>query len=664
MKSVDSKYMKIDFRVSISHYSFDRSIDRINLTSDNQCNEVLSPEISKFLSYFFIDSTRDLVFSNKLLANKLIEKKKLSVKEIDVKKIIENITNRKYNMEFFFFENNLADISKILIKIFHNFDKEYKISTYKVLLSKLNEQLIQKNITDEKSKKSKKIDLFPKEILILSETFQLIKTLKLFIPTKVFNIYDYLFVLLNSRWLFPNALEIELDLESNLYNLVFNEDNAINARKLILSNKKAYFLMILFCYFVSTFENLNSFKLKMYDSYQIEIDCSLKERKVLINQFHLLDFFAKFKNLNSLDFDFNSIDSNTFERLLVILKRNPSIQSLTINFFPTDDSFFSLTSLAKISSTLGLSLNRLNTNLGHSAIGLGEDVLDEVEYILDKLIKYFERNMESLFFTLKMKEMSEITLKFDPPTVISSNEKYINIFHKFIINIFYALEVCPLQNLVLKTPHLFFDSVRNPGLISMIDQIDLENNLFLRNLNISAKFNKLTNIQKLIPYSLNFLNIGELDETSLNALYTNLDWTKFKDLACLKVVVSPYFFDLEGNIESFYNFFRTKKCKNLQQIYFKSCLQINNEQLNKIYSIIDGDSVGKYILQFSSKNITKEKFIYRHLLTHENDYKSLYCFIYLIDKLKYIKLKDKSFIGKIAAYTKKQKSKIVDLKLV
>jgi len=291
-------------------------------------------------------------------------------------------------------------------------------------------------------------------------------------------------------------------------------------------------------------------------------------------------------------------------------------------------------------------------------------VLDEAEYILDKLIKYFERNMENLFFTIKMKEMTEITLKFDPPTIIGSNEKYINIFHKFMINIFYALEVCPWQNLVLKTPHIFFDSIRNPGLVNMIEQVNLENNMFLRNLNISAKFNKLTNIQKLIPFNLNYLKIGELDDTSLIALYKNLDWTKFRELACLKVVVSPYFFDLDGDIESFYNFFKIKKCKNLQQIYFKSSLKLNNEQLNKIYTIIDGDPVKKYILQFSGKNITKEKFLYRQLITIETDYKCLNSFLYVIDKFKCIKLKNKSFFEKIASFSKKKKSKVVDLKLV
>ena len=148
MKNTDSKYMKIDFRVSVSHYSLDRSCDQIQSTFHRDQQEVLAPEISKFLSYFFIDTTKDLMSTNKFLALKLLEKMKLSAKDIQVKKIIESITNRKYNMEFFFFENYLTDISKILIKTFHNFDKEYKISNMKTFLSKLNEHLNQNHLSD------------------------------------------------------------------------------------------------------------------------------------------------------------------------------------------------------------------------------------------------------------------------------------------------------------------------------------------------------------------------------------------------------------------------------------------------------------------------------------------------------------------------------------
>ena len=198
----------------------------------------------------------------------------------------------------------------------------------------------------------------------------------------------------------------------------------------------------------------------------------------------------------------------------------------------------------------------------------------------------------------------------------------------------------------------------------MLEKISINNNITLKNLTISAKFIKINNFHKLIPHNLKYLKIGELDDYSLIGLFKNINFKIFKDLSCLKIVISKFLFNFDTIIESLYSFFRSKKYINLNQIYFKSNLCLNNEQLNKIYNIIDNDSVAKYIFQFSGKYIDPDKFSFRKLYTEEIDSNCTYNFLYVTEIKKYYKLKITKFIEKLAQFTKRKKEKILVLKLV
>ena len=664
MKGNESKFLKINTKNTL--YEYNGCFEEKSKIKDKYL-QPLSPEMIKFLTHFFIDPNTDLLITNKFLANKILQKLNRTVGEIPIKNIMESIETRKYNLEFYFFETYLIDIGKVLIKNFFAIDKEFKIVCYKDFIEKLlnfGKDIYCKKKKKKKFKASKKeIIVFPNELRLLYETFQLIKTLKFFIPNKVYNIYNYLIVLLNSKWLFVNTLEIELDLESQLFNQVFTDDNADKSLKNIISNSKAYLLMIFYCYFVSTFENLNRIKLKMYDSFQIEIDCILKHRKILINEFHLLDFFLKLEKIQNLELAFNCLDSNTFERFIIILKQNKSIKCIKIEFFSRDDNFYTISCLTKISSILRISLTHLE-NSGRKSMCTTDNVFDEVEYIVNKLIKFFVRNIQNLFIVLNNKKLTEIMMRFDPPNLLNLNEKYINIMHKFFLNLFYSLETCEWQSFKLKTPHLFFDSTRNPGLIPAIEKIELKGNKNLKNLNISARFIKINNIYKLIPNNLTYLKIGVLDDASLDSLFRKLSNKECNNLSSLKITISKYFFDFDGRLETIYNFFRIKKHYNLQQIYFKSNLILTNEQLNNIYMIIDHDSISKYIFQFNGKYINPDKFNNRKLYTDETDFKFIYNLLYAIEKNKFLKLKNTIIFIKLSQFTKKQRDKIIELKLI
>ena len=155
----------------------------------------------------------------------------------------------------------------------------------------------------------------------LSDHFYITKSIKLIIPKNDFELYIYLLPLLNINWLFPNLLEIELDFTTELSQ--FNDDpSPEKSLMLIKKNRDKFLLMIFYCYFISIIENLRSLSFKVYECYLIEIDYVLKDMKVLTNEFHFLNFLSNVFNLNKLSFDFNCLDSITFEKIICLIHRN------------------------------------------------------------------------------------------------------------------------------------------------------------------------------------------------------------------------------------------------------------------------------------------------------------------------------------------------------
>ena len=655
------KFTKIDLNMSFSKYPNNISLkykDKSRFTNFDS----LTPEIIKFLNHFSIDSNKDLLLINKDLCKKALQKLKIKLEEIPFKSILDDLVKANYNFEFFFFENYLSKLTKVIIRCFHEMNNS---EGFKLFLKELenDEKFNTCDIKPNYCSSKKKNISFTLEVKILFDKLKNIKTLKFFIPNKVNHLFNYLIVLLNTKWLFKNFAEIEIDLESLFYNQVFTDDNPDKAFINIMSNKKAFLLMILLCYFISTFENINKIIVKIYDSFQIEIDSVLKNRKIFLCGFHLLDFFSKFNKIQKLEFDFNCLDSNTFQRFLIILQRNKVLRSMKIQFFPGEDNYYTITSLSKICTTLNISLSLLNES-GGKFLNKTENIFDDNEYIINKLLIFFLKNMENLFFLLKRKKLQDVELIFEPPNLLCSNENYINIMIKFFINMFFLIETHDWQCFHFKIPQLIFDSDKNPELILIFDKINIMNNTSLKNLRISSKFIKIKNIHKMIPYNLNSLNIGELDDSSFKGFCENLDFQKFRNLRYLKVDLFNYLFSNKNGIELLFNFLRIKKNHNLSQVHIKSNLNLNNDQLNLIYDIIDNDSVGHYILQFCGKNIIPDKFKTRVLNTNEIDFKCIYNFIYALNTKKFRTLKNKKIITNFSQFTKRQIGKIIELKLI
>ena len=295
----------------------------------------------------------------------------------------------------------------------------------------------------KKFKEDKKYGL-PVEMLILLRKFNIVKNLKLTINNT--NSEDYLncdndnennnnseevilelsdlqntiFVLLNLEWLFPNIVELEVDLsnenikesEINLYkkslkhfgkllhkdikistyigntnnkgnydsnqkslfsqNIHLNEDDVSsdkfsssmtsntlnysssfnknnlnnNCIEVDAQNKEKFYkkyqpfleMIIIYGYFIRKMTKIIKSKFILPLNLSYDISHMLKEQKIFFDDFHFLTFINQ-KEIKIATIDFNSLDSQTFEKVLIFLNKNQLLNVCKISFFPPEEYF-------------------------------------------------------------------------------------------------------------------------------------------------------------------------------------------------------------------------------------------------------------------------------------------------------------------------------------
>ena len=80
-------------------------------------------------------------------------------------------------------------------------------------------------------------------------------------------------------------------------------------------------IMIIYSYFAGKMENIIYAKFIMPINLGDEIFYYLKNKNIFINDFHILSYILK-KNLINFSIEFNSLDSQTFEKVLNFLNQN------------------------------------------------------------------------------------------------------------------------------------------------------------------------------------------------------------------------------------------------------------------------------------------------------------------------------------------------------
>jgi hypothetical protein len=517
-------------------------------------------------------------------------------------------------------------------------------------------------------------------------------------------IYKYLLVLINLKWIFSSVLIIDMDLETELFkkkigfNFEVDEDfplnhstnknrfkkqqrrksskslskvnNSVNGKlenhssnhlnealnlqiplqKLISDKKIIYELLMFLPYFLSSYiqsyPTITNLSLNIPDSYQLELDYLLKKEKILLSNFHLLDIIEMNTSLKSLELKFNSLDSNTFRRVISIIHNNNNLQDLKLDLFP-DDEYFNSYLLSKIANLNEINLisvkgnyyycSNYNTNISC--------LIDENENLLNSLLLQYQNNLEYFVYILsrKIHNLKNLKIKFDIPSMLFISDKYSNTFHKFLLNIFSMIEggagnkatLAPstIESLEIYSKNFTFNSRSHPYIKEIIKSSRVKENLIVKNLVLDMKFNKINDILNLIPKNVQFLFLSEFDDLTFSSFIHGIDqnstrkkncdpnicenygnFLQLENLNILQISLSHSLFNLttDDKFNLILDFFKIKFTNNLKQIILNlNKLPVHEDNLGCLISTINKFSqlnpdISLYNLILSSPLIDSE----------------------------------------------------------
>ena len=386
--------------------------------------------------------------------------------------------------------------------------------------------------------------------------------------------------------------------------------------------KKYLFLLemiIIYGYFIRNMKTIIKTKFIMPTNLGDEIYEMLKRQKIYINDFHFLSFLTN-TNIIYSTIDFNSLDNQTFEKLLSFLNQNQNISVCNLSFFPTEE-YFKTELLFKIlqncDENFKLKRNKKNKLSFNPNIVLdlkGNEDIDN--YLLRKLSEYFEKNMKKFFYFLTIKTcITELSLIFDIPTILIKNGYYNNVLMKFFLDLFIFIDssLNNIKTLSLNSENFVFDSRKYPILNDFCDKLSfyLKKEHKLTNLTFQVKFYNIRKIYRFIPYNLSNLSIGSLDYETFNCLVdylTSSDYSIRTKLYKLKVSLNNSVVDINKDkiYETIIRLF-AEFPKGLSEISLYTYLIISYEQLYNLLIKSNYSTLLNIFIQFSIKSFIKYK---------------------------------------------------------
>ena len=380
-------------------------------------------------------------------------------------------------------------------------------------------------------------------------------------------------------------------------------------------------IMIIYSYFIGKMENIINAKFIMPINIGDETFGFLKNKNIFINDFHFLSFISK-QNLISFKIEFNSLDGQTFEKLLNFLQQNPNLCKCNISFFPEEEFFktellFKLLQSSDDNFKLKKHKNKNNKLCFNPHVLFNTREIEELDsFILRKLSEYFEKNIQNFFYLLTMKtNLLELSLILDIPTLLIKNGYYNNILMKFFLNLFILLDSSfnnNLKKLLLIAENFIFDSRKSPILNDFCDKLNLytKKNHKIQSLTFHAKIYKMPNIYRFIPYNLKYLSIGSLDYETFDGLVDYLTSSDFgirTKLRQLKISLNNSLIDFNQNklydilIRLFIDF-----PKEIKEICLYTFLIVSYDQLYNLLIKTNYNTLPNIFLQFSSKSIIND----------------------------------------------------------
>ena len=416
---------------------------------------------------------------------------------------------------------------------------------------------------------------------------------------------------------------------SSIYsNSIITTDNNINITDDVIKNNTNEFyekylyvleMIIIYGYFIRVMPTIIRTKFIIPLNFGEEIFEMLKRQKILINDFHFLSFLTN-NNIIYSTIDFNSLDNQTFEKLLNFLNQNQNISVCNLSFFP-DEEYFKTELLFKIlqncDENFKLKRNKKKQLIFNPNIILDLKVNEDLDnYLLRKLSEYFEKNLKKFFYFLTIKTcITELSLIFCIPTILNKNGYYNNILMKFFLDLFIFIDssMNNIKTLTLNSENFVFDSRKYPILDDFCDKLNfyLKKDHKLTSLTFQVKFYNIRKIYRFIPYNLSYLSIGSFDYETFNCLIdylTSSDYSLRAKLIKLKISLNNSVVDINKNkiYETITRLF-AEYPKGLTEISLYTSLIISYEQLYNLLIKTNYNTLPHIFIQFSSKSFSKDK---------------------------------------------------------
>ena len=378
-------------------------------------------------------------------------------------------------------------------------------------------------------------------------------------------------------------------------------------------------MIIIFGYFIRNMSTIIRTKFNLPLNLGDEIFEMLKKQKIFINDFHFLSFLTN-SNIIYLTIEFNSLDNQTFEKLLNFLNQNQNLSVCNLNFFPSEE-YFKTELLFKIlqncDENFKLKKNKKNKLVFNPNAILdlkGNEDLDS--YLLRKLSEYFEKNLKKFFYFLTIKTcITELSLIFDIPTILNKNGYYNNILMKFFLDIFIFIDSAfnNIKSLTLNSENFVFDSRKYPILNDFCDKLYFykKKEHKLTSLTFQVKFYNIRKIYRFIPYNLAYLSIGQFDYQTFNYIVdylTSSDFSLRTKLIKLKISLNNSVVDMNKDkiYEAIFRLF-TEYPKGLTEISLYTSLIISYEQLLVLLINTNYNTLPNIFMQFSFKSILRDR---------------------------------------------------------
>ena len=578
------KRAMFDFIDNSSNVDIDKSKSKINKTFQEK----------KTIFFQFKDIKEEK--KNNLPAEMRCLIKKFST----IKNLKLSINNNKSSNKLEEFNLDLIDIQNIIIILYNSEWLFQNLLEIEIDLS--NDSLLRNQFEIQYQNLRNLSELLNRDINISVYHFGLGKN-AIFNPYQLSNFYSSFPKLQKDNFLYvyqnindEHILTYDFENENDEEKLEIGSEEFINNKKYILE------IIVVYAYFLLKIKNIRICYLKHPINYREEIIKTLKNDKIYLDEFNILGFFKE-NFIHHFTIDFNSLDSQSFQKVLNFISLNGLMKICRINFFESEEYFKSeiLYKILQINENKYQDINKDNFKYDDN----NKDIYDLKpnenlgDYILRKLFNNFKENISNFFYLISMRtNISELSLIFDIPKILFNHNNYITIILKLILNLLSFIN-SPISNLgilSIQAESLILNGRNNIYLVEFFDKLNLYNNINskIKSLTFQCKFYHIINIHKLIPYGIEYLSIGSFDlETFINFTnyLTSVDFSETSKLKKLQINLNNSIFKYE-QCKEYLERLLIEHPRNLTQISIYTNISIAYKDLKELllksnYNIIE-----------------------------------------------------------------------------